>query len=516
MAQIRARDTRGRFITDGLANLVSGAGTTADKRTHGFYTRPYILPEQIESAYRSSWMMRKGIDLPPFDMTRNGRDWQMEEADVAKIEREEKRLGLWSKLRQALVLGRLGGGLIVMGIGNENPETPVGDAKRGPGSLRYLHVMNRWQVGLGQIVMDPADDLFGQPAYFQINFGTGGASSVKIHPSRIIAFRGKQNPNLYGTAGDDWFWGDPLMLTVQDTVKNADAAMNGFASLIEEAKVDTVAIPGLTQLLATDESTALVMKRITVANQMKSMHNTRILDAGRGKDAPGETWETRQIAWTGMPDMIRVYAAAVAGAFDIPATRFLGKSPDGMNATGTGDESNYIAKIRADQDNDLRPALDQIDAVLLPSAGVSMSDESWYDFPPLQEMSELDKATIFNTRMQGVTALQNTGTIPAKAFDQAVQNTAVEEQWLSGLDGALAEVPPDERFPSESAEENQDPNAEGGDPSLAPGGDVGSVATRRAANDARFVDEMTLHLEQGLSPTQAFAIARQVLEGDGK
>ena len=474
MAQIRARDTRGRFVTDGLANLVSGAGTTADKRMHGFYTRPFILPEQIESSYRSSWMMRKGIDLPPFDMTRNGRDWQMDEADVAKIEREEKRLRLWSKLRQALVLGRLGGGLIVMGIGNENPETPVGDGKRGSGSLRYLHVMNRWQVGLGQIVMDPADDLFGQPEYFQINFGTGGANSVKIHPSRIIAFRGKQNPNLFGTAGDDWFWGDPLMLTVQDTVKNADAAMNGFASLIEEAKVDTVAIPGLTQLLATDENTALVMKRITVANQMKSMHNTRILDAGRGKDAPGETWETRQIAWTGMPDMIRVYAAAVAGAFDIPATRFLGKSPDGMNASGDSDENNYIAKVRADQENDLRPALDQIDAVLMPSAGVTLTDEAWYTFPSLKEMSEADKATIFKTKMDAITALQATASIPAPAFDLALQHTAVEEQWLDGLDAELAKIPDDELVPSMIASDpsEDDPastqTGEGGDPAADP------------------------------------------------
>lgn len=460
----------GRFIArDGLANLVSGAGTTADKRMHGFYTRPIILPEQIEAAYRSSWMMRKGVDLPPFDMTRNGRDWQMDEADVARIEKEEKRLKLWAKLRQALVLGRLGGGLIVMGIGNEDPETPVGETQRGAGALRYLHVMNRWQVGLGQIVMDPADDLFGQPAYFQINFGIGGRGQIQIHPSRVIAFRGKQNPNLYGTAGDDWFWGDPLMLSVQDTVKNADAAMNGFASLIEEAKLDTVTIPGLTQLVATTEGEALVVKRVTVANRIKSTHNTRILDGGKGKDSPGETWETRQISWTGMPDMIRVYAAAVAGAFDIPATRFLGKSPDGMNATGTGDESNYIAKIRADQDNDLRPALDQIDAVLLPSAGVTMTEESWYDFPPLQEMSELDEATIFDKRMDAITKLQATGTIPAIAFDKAVQNEAVEEQWLAGLDGALAAIPDGERFPSETAEPKPDPNAIGGNPNKAGG-----------------------------------------------
>jgi phage-related protein (TIGR01555 family) len=474
MADFRAQISNVR-MKDGLANLASGAGTTADKRTYSFYTRPYILPEQIEASYRSSWMMRKGIDLPPFDMTRGGRDWQLDEADVSKVEKEEKRLQLWPKLRQALVLGRLGGGLIVMGVGND-PTVPLSQDAAGVGGLKYLHVMNRWQVSLGEIVRDPADPLFMQPAYFQINFGAGNAAgNVRIHPSRVVAFRGRQNPNLYGGMGDDWFWGDPLMLTVQDVVKNAEATMNGFASLVEEAKLDTVSIPGLTQLLSTAAGEALVMKRVTVANQLKSTHNTRILDAGNGKESPGETWETRQVAWTGMPDMIRVSCAAVAGAFDIPATRYLGKSPDGMNASGDSDENNYISKIKADQEADLRPALDQIDAVMLPSAGVIATDEAWYSFPPLHEMSESDKATIFNTKMTAITALQATASIPSIAFDLALQHTAVAEQWLDGLDAELAKIPDDELVPSmvEPDPSGEDPSAltqtgKGGDPAADP------------------------------------------------
>jgi phage-related protein (TIGR01555 family) len=476
------RDHRGRFVTDarlndGLANVASGAGLSADKRSHAFYMQPFMLPEQIEAAYRSSWFVQKGVDLPPFDMTRERRDWQLDEADVALIEKEEKRLQVWAKVRQALTLGRLGGGLIVMGVGND-PALPLDRESVAAGGLKYLHVLNRWQVTLGPIVTDPADPLFCQPSYFAINFGRGGSQQVTIHPSRVIAFRGKMRPNLRGGSSDDWFWGDSVLVAANDAVKNADAAMNGFASLIEEAKVDTVTIPGLTALVATQEGEQLLLRRVGVANQMKSNHNTRILDGGASKDSPGETWETRQIAWTGMPDMIRTYAAAVAGAFDIPATRFLGKSPDGMNSTGTGDESNYIAKIRADQDGVLRPALDQLDAALLPSAGVTVTDEAWYDFPPLQEMSELDKSTIFKNRLDGLTALQATGAIPDVAFSKAVQHTAVEEQWLSGLDGALAEIPDEERFP-EPDPALTDPSVPVAEP------DPNATQQRRAANDRK-------------------------------
>lgn len=492
--------TNGRFIArDGLANLVSGAGTTADKRSHYFFTRPYILPEQIDAAYRSSWMMKKGINLPAKDMTRKKRAWQVDEADVDKIEAEEKRLKVWAKIRQAIILGRLGGGLIVMGVGGEDPSQPLGDSY-GTGALKYLHVMNRWQVSLGPKITDPLDDYYGQPAYFQINHGDRGVQQTKVHPSRVVAFTGEPAPNLYGLAGDDWYWGDPLVLSVQDAVKNAEAAMNGFSSLIDEAKVDTVSIPGLINLVSTTEGEELVRKRISVANAMKSMHNTRILDGGKGKDSPGETWETRQINWAGIPDMIRVEAAIVASAFDIPATRFLGKAPDGMNATGEGDESNYLAKIATDQDDIVRPALDQIDAVLLPSAGVTV-DVANYTFPPLKEMSELDEAGIFDKTMDAITKLQATGAIPAIAFDKAVQHTAVENEWLDGLDGALAETPEDERFPSENA---PDPNE--GDPSALQAANDPAVPTRRAANDARFRDATprTLYVQRKLLNTAPF------------
>jgi phage-related protein (TIGR01555 family) len=148
------RDHRGRFVTDarlndGLANVASGAGLSADKRSHAFYMQPFMLPEQIEAAYRSSWFVQKGVDLPPFDMTRERRDWQLDEADVAKIEKEEKRLQVWAKVRQALTLGRLGGGLIVMGVGND-PSVPLDRETVGAGGLKYLHVLNRWQVTLGR------------------------------------------------------------------------------------------------------------------------------------------------------------------------------------------------------------------------------------------------------------------------------------------------------------------------------------------------------------------------------
>jgi phage-related protein (TIGR01555 family) len=453
-------------FTDGLANLASGLGTSADKRTGSFYHRCTITPDQIDAAYRTSWLVRKIVDVPALDMTRERRDWQAEQADIEKLEGEEKRLKLWAKVRQALILGRLGGGAIILGVGNEDPALPINARSLKAGALRYMHVVSRWRLSIGQIVMDPKSDLFGQPEYFSLGSQNG---AVRIHPSRVVVFRGLHVPELGITMSEEQFWGDSVIQSINDAVKNADTATAGFASLIHEAKVDTVSIPGLIDLVATADGEKLLQKRVDIANTFKSIWNTRILDGGSGDGNDGETWDTRQINWAGMPDVMNAFMGFVAGAADIPATRLLGRSPQGMNATGDGDLTNYYDRIQAQQDSDLRPQLEQIDQVLIPSAGVAMGEQTktWFEFPPLTTPTEAEEATTFNTSMDAITKLQSTGTVPDLAMSKAVQNFMVERGYLPGLEGALAEIPEAERFP-EPPDDEEDPSSltqKGGDPS---------------------------------------------------
>lgn len=465
-------------FTDGLANLASGLGTSVDKRSRSFYHLQLLDPQSIDAAYRSSWLIRKIVDIPAMDMTRERRDWQADQADIEKLEAEEKRLQLWAKVRQALILGRLGGGAIILGVGRENPELPISPDSLKAGSLRYMHVVSRYRLTVGPIVMDPESDLFGQPEYFQMG---GQGANVPIHPSRVVAFKGMHVPDLGITASDQWFWGDSVVQVVDEAVKNADTATGGFASLIHEAKVDTVSIPGLIEHVATPEGEALIKKRVEIANMFKSAWNTRILDGGNGEDGTAEEWDTRQINWAGMPDVMNAFMGFVAGAADIPATRLLGRSPQGMNATGESDLTNYYDGLQARQDMDLRPQLEQIDRVLIPSAGVTVGDEAktWFEFPPLTTPTEQEEATTFNTSMDAVTKLLATALIPDVAMSKAVQNFMTERGYLPGLEGALAEVPEGERFP-EPAEEEPDPSAltqGGGDPAAA-------AKAKIAANDA--------------------------------
>jgi len=472
-------------FTDGLANIVSGMGTTNDRRTYARYHARGLDFAEIAAAYRTSWMIRKGVNLPPYDMTRAGRDWQADKPTIAKLEAEEERLQLWAKLKMGLVYGRLGGGAMILGVGNENPALPVNPRSLVAGSLKHATLWTRWQLALGPKITDPADENFGGTEFYTLNTTV---QQVRIHPSRVIPFRGAPVMPGLGTSWEDEFWGDACLQAVEDAVKNADSAQNGFASLIAEAKIDVYKIPGLTALAATAEFEAALSKRMQTSNLFKSQFNALLLDAGNGQEGSGEQWDTRQVNWAGIPQIVMMYVALVAGAFDIPATRFIGKSPDGMNSTGEGDERSYWQMIGALQGSDLKPLLARIDALLIPSALGVADDKVWWKFAPLQEATEAEEATTFDKTMDAITKLQATATIPDEPLSRGVQNLMEERGWIPGLADALAQLPEDERFPDGSEDDDAEiPPADGKevDPvsPIAAGGD-GSAVRRRAANDA--------------------------------
>lgn len=467
------------FVQDGLANILSGRGTTVDRGVHNFWVRRFTSPQQIEAAYLGSWLTRKIIDVPAQDMTRAGRDWDAKDAPIEKIEAEEKRLGYWSKLRDAVRLGRLGGGAILIGLGDD-PSTPL-PANIRPGQLQYLVVLSRWQITLGEIDTDPASPGFNQPSFFMLS---GAGSQVRIHPSRMVCFHGLPIPAMHSTTPEDRFWGMSVVEAVDEAVQHATTATAGFASLIDEAKIDVYRFAGLADTLAQSGGDDVIMKRVQLTNQGKSTHRAVVLDGD-------DEWDQRQLALAGVRDVIITYDARVAGAADIPATRLFGKSPDGMNATGDSDLANYDQSIQAKQEMDLRPAIERLDAVMLPSAGVD--PKLTWNFSPLRVLTEQQLADIENKEADTLTKLVNTGMFSEVALEESFSNRMVESQRWPGYGEKRDEQKASGEF--DPSDEPEDlgivpiPNGEkGGDPTSAGAGGA-PVPPRRAANDAWMLED---------------------------
>jgi hypothetical protein len=144
----------------------------------------------------------------------------------------------------------------------------------------------------------------------------------------------------------------------------------------------------------------------------------------------------------------------VSGAADIPATRLLGQSPAGMNATGESDLRNYYDRLQAMQSVEMTPAMARLDECIIRSALGSRDQDIYYEWAPLWGMSEKEKADVFKTKADAARALAGTSTspplLPIDALSDALVNTFVEDGALPGLDaaieehGALSEQEPDD------------------------------------------------------------------------
>jgi phage-related protein (TIGR01555 family) len=467
-------------LFDGLANVLTGRGTTVDRSVYNLWTRRFTTPQQVEQAYLGSWLHRKIVDVPAQDMTRAGRDWDAADDEIGKIEAEEKRLGYWPKLREAVRLGRLGGGAILIGLGDDDPSQSL-PTNIGAGQIKYLAVFSRWQLTLGELDYDPASPTFSQPKSFKL---TGASRQVTIHPSRMVCFHGLPVPAITSTmALEDRFWGMSVVEACDEAVQQATTACTGFAALIDEAKIDVWKLSGIVDTLSQPGGEQKLTDRITATNAGKSVHRAVILD----KD---DEWEQRQLTLTGVRDVIITYDARVAGAADIPATRLFGKSPDGQNATGESDLANYFQSIGAKQEMDLRPAMERLDAVILPSAGVTDTGLSW-NYSPLRVVTEKEAAEIEWQEAQAVEKYANVNLMPESALAKSVQNRLIESQRWPGLQDAIAEAEASgEALPGDLAELDVVPipgQQGGGDPSSAgQGGAQQKPPPRRAAaaNDA--------------------------------
>ena len=474
VVQMRARD--------GLTNVVTGLGMRGDARTARAYLAQVLSPQQIEEAFEASAMLRKAITIPATDRVRAWRDWQADKEQIELIEKEEERHQLQAKVRQAEVLRGLGGGALIL-VAAGDPALPLNVA--GKQGLVAINVVSRWHLTGKNWVDDLSRADYGTPEYWEVN-ATSGQS--RIHPSRVVCFRAEPLPSIWRADYETRFWGRGRVPSLLEPAQNLDEALATFSAMIKDALNIDVGIPKLLDMVATGEGEARLTKRLSLMAAGSSAINAKVYDSGDGEGKGGESIDRHQITWTGIPDVIRVYAEAFSAAADIPVTRLWGTSAKGLNATGEGDEKNWRETVETGQTLETKPCLEHIDAALIPSALGSRPAEVWWTFSPLNVPTEKEGAETFKVTMEGVTALLNTGAIPEVAFNKGVQNLMSERGYMPGLDQALAEIPEEERFGLNPEPDGTDPSAstEGGDPTDLPARGVnGRAPRRRAANDAQ-------------------------------
>ena len=363
---------------DSLRSLLGNLGNKdRDKAAGVYFEENFLDDEQLIAAYGNSWIARKVIDIPARDALRKWRTWNSDHVEA--IEAEEKRLDIKNKVLEAAIKGRLfGGAALYIGASrpNEDLSEPLNVNNIDKGGLKYLSVMTRRELMANDIGQDPQSEFYGLPMNYTI---TSPENTVIIHPSRIVRFTGDMHPNIWLNAGINQGWGEPVLKAVFESLRQASGTCGNIASLIFEANVDVIKMPEFMSRIGEDGYESSLLKRFQLAATGKGINGTLMLDEL-------ETYERRPANFTHLSEIMEAFILLCAGAADIPATRFMARSPGGLSSTGEGDMKNYHDRIQSIQELDIEPAMCLLDQCLLRSAGAEQ--DATFEWAPLEQMSE--------------------------------------------------------------------------------------------------------------------------------
>ncbi|QIG73240.1 putative portal protein [Rhizobium phage RHph_N17] len=412
------------FAKDALTSLVNGLGMIGkDKAASVVYTLPLWTDEDFSNMYRGAWLPRKIVNIPAFDALRKWRNWQTDEAKIELIEAEEKRLGLQVKLLEAMIKGRLyGGAALYISTGESDISKPLDPAKVVKGGIRFLNVFTKRQLIPGDIVEDPESEYFNKPEFYKL----ARNSSVIIHASRLVIFTGERLPDPDLVATTALGWGDSILLSTLEAIKSVDSAAANIVSLIFEAKVDVVKIPGLMDSLSDAASESRLLTRFQLANVAKGNNAILLLDSE-------EEYEQKNASFATLPDILQLLINMAAGAADIPVTRLLGQSPAGMNSTGESDMRNYYDRIASIQTLEIDPAINILNECLIRSATGARDAAIHYVWASLWQTTDKERAEIGKTNADTISTLYNTNLFPPEALANAAMNMLVENSVMPGL-----------------------------------------------------------------------------------
>lgn len=386
----RVKNNVGRF---------SGIGSEFD---YSQYQQPASVPltpmqqdKFCVDLYYTDWAAKKIVSIPVEDMLRDG--WQYEglaDDQASLLITLQDSLSALEQIKQAMRLERLVGGCIIfMGIvdGQDDPSKAVNYAALQKGCLKFLNVIPRTRVTNTSLDYDPLSPTYGRPLTYWVN-------GVQVHESRLLLFKGDpllQVPDstimpTQWTRNDGF--GVSVLMPLLDDLTRATGSRQAAYQLVQRASVFLFQADTM-DLQATKQGQEAFKKMQDIVNQI-NLFRGAVVDTQPGQSAPITTISP---SFGSVPELVMTFLQVLAGAGDIPGSRFFSQAPGGLNAGDGGTTlENYYGGLESKREQELRPKLIKLLKVMGPSALGNDYDAVKIDvtFKPLWSLSEAEQATI--------------------------------------------------------------------------------------------------------------------------
>lgn len=422
-----------------LHDAFSNASGIDDRKSAGGYEKSYAHYTSRQLYRNDPWASRI-VNIPATDIFRPRRNWVIDKEDsfsiVSRIEAIEEDLDLWRKLEEADKLSRIDGGCAIF-IATRNKE--VSKPFRRGEDIIALNVIPKTSLSIMDFHRNIASTDFGQPTMVMVN---SDQASVEVHPSRLMFVKGQFSPDRSGDIRSEYspifngyeheeFWGMSSIEAIKPTLEAYHDTVVSSSLAVKEAFIDAVGVKGLNEIVSEGSKSKIdgIRSRALALSYLKSKMNMILFDSDREKiDRMG-------INLNGYPDMLQQIKMDLVALSGIPATKFLGEPPKGLNATGEHDTRNYYDSLSSRLNGVYRPILKQVDQYLKDKSGAG--DDSYYEWGSYYKPTLEDAASVVKTYSGAATELVKSGIISQDAAKAALKSKFSNDETWGEFEAAI-------------------------------------------------------------------------------
>ena len=417
VAKLRAQNM---LLSGGGAETLQDRGSLSRASAHTlnpYYNNNFMARwQEYIRWYMTSWEARKIIDIPVEDALRKPVELHGLAPDDAKaLQDAYLAFNVDCQLRRALIQERLLGGALILPIfkRDESEETasPLDYSTLRAGDLKAINVVDVSRLSRPNFECDPFS-----PAYDKIESLL--VNGVEVHVSRTFVLNGNA---LFSRASQNVLenfrfnpcgFGESKLATLYDLLNRVVGTQQGAYHLVNMASCLLVEVESLRSLMASDSPAMAKMRELV---EQLSIYRGAVID-GKGAKV-----SQHNASFGSVPELVMTFTQLLSAASDIPATRFLGQAPGGLNATGESDLNNYYDMVQAYQRLMLMPVqrrcFNWLGATLWGWQNwLNKSKDLELVYPDLKTMSEQENAEIANTYASLLKNLFDCGVIGAEAL----------------------------------------------------------------------------------------------------
>lgn len=395
------------------------------------------------SLYRSSWIVRKIVDVFPSDMVKNWIKFNssLDPEKISKINSVIRKTKTKEKIKEGLRWARLYGGAagLILIDGDEDLSEPLDYDTIMLDDYKGLLIFDRWNGIYPDIELedDISDEEYGYPKYYSISLSEANNNLmlsynkqdlVKVHHSRIVRFNGRDLPLWERQA--EMFWGESEIEIVFEELKKRDNTSANIASLIFLANIRVLKMNDLGQLLgaSTQKAQENLYKVLQAQNQLMSNMGIYVMD----KD---DDFGSEQYSFGGLNDIYESFMLDIAGACEMPVTKLFGREPAGFNSTGESDLTQYYDTLEEKQETYLQPIIDKLLPIIFMSTLGAIPEDLDWEFNPCMNVNSKDLADLAQSMASPIFEAFNAGLITKEiALKELKQQNEKAGMWSNITD----------------------------------------------------------------------------------